>query len=152
MKLNTRHINLFILVALVLGGCGSAPQFSDVTGKEWRLIEVRTQPHNIVLDRTTLRAEGFGDIFTLRLDAERMSGVGAPNRYTAPFTLAENQAIRVQPVAGTLMAAFHEPEKLNEREFFVYVQNAYRWNLANGRFELYTRGDDGTEATLVFGL
>ena len=152
MNRNVRYMTLLLLTVFVLGACSSVPKFSDVTGKEWLLTEVRTQPNNILFDRSTLKSEGFEDIFTLNFDAERLSGAGAPNRYFAPFAIEKKQEIKVQPIAGTLMAPIKEPEKLKERDYFNYLQNAYKWNFANGFFELYTKGEDGTETVLIFSL
>jgi len=152
MNFNAKQFVLLILTVFILGACSSAPKFSDVAGKEWLLTEVRIQPNNILFDRNTLKSEGFENIFTLNFDAERLSGTGAPNRYMAPFTLDKKQVIKVEPIAGTLMAPLREPEKLKEREFFNYIQNANKWNFANGSFELYTTGEDEAEVVLVFSL
>jgi heat shock protein HslJ len=130
--------------------CKSAPKFSDVSGKEWLLVEVRTKDENIKFDRKKLASEGFKIIFTLKFDKERLSGIGAPNRYTAPYSLGENRAISVQAVAGTMMAAIREPEKVKERDFFAYLQNASKWDLVKGKLELYTQDANGEEAVLIF--
>jgi heat shock protein HslJ len=132
--------------------CKSAPKFSNVLGKEWLLVEVRTKDENITFDRKNLESEGFKNIFTINFDKERLSGTGAPNRYTAPFALEKNQGITVKAVAGTMMAAIREPEKLKEHDFFTYLQNTSKWNLVNGKLELYTKNESGEEAVLVFAL
>ena len=132
--------------------CGSTPKFSDITGKEWLLVEVKTEAQNTVFDRKNLESDGFGNIFTLNFDSERISGVGAPNRYTAPYKVDKNQAISVQPIAGTLMAPLREPEKLKEQDYFLYLQNTYKWNFANGQMELFTKNADGKEVSLIYNL
>ena len=141
---------LAVIAVLSFAACKSGPKFSDVSGKDWNLIEVQVKPHNIDFDRGKLVEEGFGDIFTLRFDPERVNGVGAPNRYFAPYTLENNQAIKISTVSGTMMVPLHAPEKLKEHDFFTYLQNTARWNLANGNLELYTTGEDGVEVTLIF--
>jgi len=141
-----------VLVLMIVNSCSSAPKFSDVIGKEWQLVEVKTEAQSTTFNRENLTAEGFGNIFTLNFDAERLSGVGAPNRYTAPYKVDKNQVISVQLIAGTLMAAIREPEKLKEHDYFNYVQNAYKWNFSNGRLELYTKNADGKEAVLIYTL
>jgi len=141
-----------VLVLMTVSSCSSAPKFSDVTGKEWLLVEVKTESQGITFNRDNLNADGFGNIFTLNFDAERLSGVGAPNRYTAPYKVDKNQVISVQLIAGTLMAAIREPEKLKEQDYFNYLQNTYKWNLSDGRVELYTKNADGKEAVLIYTL
>jgi heat shock protein HslJ len=145
---------LFTAFALIANACTSAPNFSDVTGKEWRLAEIRTEPENIVFDRNKLTEEGFADIFTLNFNNGQISGKGAPNRYFAPYELvsAKDVNISIKAVAGTLMAPIVEPEKLKEREFFAYLQNIRKWNIVNGNLELTTKGSDDREAVMVFKL
>jgi heat shock protein HslJ len=141
-----------LAASLALAACAGTPNFSEVSGKEWKLIEVRTEPENIRFDRNKLIDEGFGDIFTLNFDAGQISGKGAPNRYVAPYELGANQSMSVKTPAGTLMAPIVEPEKLKEREFFIYVENIYKWDFRNGSLELLTKGLDGREAVMVFIL
>ena len=124
--------------------------FSDVVGKEWRLAELRLVSRRIEINRDKLEAEGFGEIFTLRFGDSLVSGTGAPNTYRGPYTLTGNQAVSIGMLASTQMAAFREPEELKEHDFYGYLHDVYRWNLANGNLELYTRGTGGTEAVLVF--
>jgi heat shock protein HslJ len=138
------------LIILSAAACKSTPNFADVSGKEWKLIDVRVNNVSIKFDRNTLVSEGFGEIFTLIFDAERISGVGAPNRYFAPYTLDKNQAISIKTIAGTLMAPLRQPEKLKEQDYFIYLQNTYKWNLVKGNLEFSTKDGNGTEATLVF--
>ena len=153
MKFIQKWIAIFLLVAVAaLYSCESGPKFSEVSGKEWLLVEVKTQAETIPFNRKTLVSDGFKNIFTLKFDAERVSGVGAPNNYTAPFTLDKKQAIAIKPMAGTMMAPIREPEKLKEHDYFVYLQNTYKWNLVNGKLELYTKNGSGEEATLVYEL
>ena len=152
MNFYTKLLTLFVVAAFALGACKSTPKFSDVMGKEWRLVEVKTEPKNIQFDRNNLKSEGFENIFTLNFAAERLNGAAAPNLYFAPYALEKKQVIKVQPLGGTLMAPIHEPEKLKERDFFGYMQNAYKWNLANGKLELYTKGENETETVLIFSL
>jgi heat shock protein HslJ len=119
--------------------------------KDWNLIAVRGSPENITFNRNKLVEEGFKDIFTLRFDKERVSGIGAPNHYFAPYTLPDNkQAITIKTIAQSQMAPLREPEYLKEHEFFAYLQNTTRWNIAGKNLELYTADKDGAAAVLVF--
>ncbi|MDR0540454.1 MAG: META domain-containing protein [Spirochaetaceae bacterium] len=140
------------LVILGLISCKSAPKFSDVSGKEWKLIEVQLSGKSIGFDRNTLNSEGFGDIFTLNFDAERISGTGAPNKYSAPYTVEKDLSLKVSPIAGTLMAPLRQPEKLKEHDFFTYLQDAEKWNLVGGNLQLASKAEDGSDVTLIFSL
>ena len=146
---------MVILIAIALAAisaCSNAPKFSDVTGKEWQLVEVKTEPQNIKFDRDELTTDGFGTIFTLNFDAQRLSGVGAPNKYTAPYTVGKDQVITVQMAAGTMMAPINEPEKLKEQDYFTYIKNAYKWNGTKEQLELFSKNTDGAEAVLIYKL
>jgi heat shock protein HslJ len=131
---------------------GEAPKadFSGVQGKDWNLAEVRVGQEQIVIDRAAWAEEDFGEIFTLRFEAELVSGAGAPNRYRAPYSLSADNAISIGMIAGTLMAPLREPEELKEHEFFALLQKANKWSLAGENLELYSEKEDGTEAVLVF--
>jgi len=142
---------LLLLTIAAMPACSSAPKFSNVVDKDWKLIAVRGNSENITFDRNKLVAEGFADIFTLRFDQERVNGVGAPNRYFAPYTRTDNkQGISIKTVAQTQMAALREPEYLKELDFFAYLQNTIKWNIAKGNLELYSAETNGATTVLVF--
>ncbi|GHV14849.1 hypothetical protein FACS189491_11590 [Spirochaetia bacterium] len=127
-----------------------APTFTEAQGKEWKLLEIRISSEDIIFDRGELLSEGFGDVFTLKFEDDRVAGMAAPNRYFAPYELGQGQDLVIKNIAGTLMAPIREPEKLKEHGYFVYLQNTYRWNINKGNLELSTKGEDGREAVLVF--
>ena len=134
----------FLLITVSMpAACLGVPNFSDVQNRDWNLAEIRIGPESITID-------GAGEMFTLRFDMERVNGIGMPNRYFAPYTLADKQGIAINTMAQTRMAALREPEKLKEDEFFFYLQNAVRWNLVRGNLELFSRGQDGLQAVLIF--
>jgi len=141
------------LASWTLASCASTPSsFNEVKNRDWHLAEIRTWPTTIRLDRDVLARSGFVDVFVLRFEDERLSGVGAPNRYFAPYSLEGTNAISIGLLAGTLMASIAEPEYLKEYEYFTFLQNAHRWNISNGKLELHSRKDNGTRAVLVFTL
>lgn len=142
-------ITLLVAVSLFFA-CKSGPKFSDVQDRDWYLVEVRISPEGITFDRNKLVEEDFSDIFSLRFDVERVNGIGAPNRYFAPYTLGAKQEIAIKTVATTLMVPLREPEKLKEHDFFAYLQNTGAWNLAGGNLELHSKGENGAEVVLVF--
>jgi len=143
---------LLVLVVIMTTGCISAPKFSDVTGKEWKLIEVNVNDRSILFDRKTLKNEEGVDIFTISISAENISGTGAPNRYSGRYTLSADQAISLSPERSTTMPPLKQPEKLREQDFFVYMQNVYKWNMVKKNLELYSKTEDNAEVRMVFSL
>jgi heat shock protein HslJ len=150
MRRYVKQMAVLLAMACVTFACASTPQFSDVKDKDWKLVEIHNKSGNIVLDRNKLTEEGFENIFTLRFDGDRVGGVGAPNQYSAPYTVADKQAITIKPMISTLMAPLREPEELKEHEFYMYLQSSAKWNLEKGNLELYSKGEDGAEVVLVF--
>jgi len=124
---------------------------STLEGHEWKLIDVYINGVNTGFNRSSLPAE-LGNSFTLNFSAELVSGVGAPNRYTAPYSLGDNQTISIMVMRSTLMATFLEPENLTEHDFFTYMQNSYSWKLVNNNLELLSKTRDGGDVRLVFSL
>jgi len=156
----------FVLVVVMMVSCKSVPvsseskltetnkfteaDFSGITGKEWKLIEVRINGVNTGFERRNLARDGFTDAFTLNFDAQNISGIGAPNRYSAPYSLGAGQAIKINVVRATLMAPILEPEKLKEHNYFNYIQNSYKWNQVNNNLELMSKDANGSEVVLLF--
>ncbi|MDR3334622.1 MAG: META domain-containing protein [Treponema sp.] len=145
---------IVVLAALACAGGASARQqvvsFDEVQGKVWMLVEVKTDAGSIMIKR--LEPADGSDTYTLQADAEQISGKAAPNRYRAPYTLGEEQAISFQPIAGTLMISIGNPEGLTEREYYDYLEGVYRWTVSGGVLELHTRTQDGAEAVLIFSI
>ena len=146
-----------LIVVIPCMSCSSKPNapavsFSDVIEKEWKLIEVHIDGKNINFDRNALADDGFGELFTLTFDNQNLSGVGAPNRYSVPYTQEKDRALSVKLARSTLMASIREPEKLKEHDFFTYIQNVETWNLVDNNLELYSKTEAGAEVTLVFSL
>ena len=97
---------------------------STIEGNEWKLIDVYVAGTNINFSRSTLPEE-LKNFFTVNFDAQIVSGVGAPNLYSAPYTKGDNQTINITLMRSTLMASFFQPENLSEQDFFTYMPNAY---------------------------
>jgi len=131
---------------------GQDIDFSDVMNRDWILSEIRTFSETVVLDRERHIEEGFGNIFTLRIEDTLVFGTAMPNSFRGPYTLADNQAITFGPMATTMMAAFREPEELTEHEFFVHMGNVVGWDLVGERLELHANGENYPGAVLVFVL
>jgi heat shock protein HslJ len=128
------------------------PGFDEVMDREWVLSQIQTSAGPTEFSREALEAQDMGDYYTLRFDAERLSGKGAPNRYTAPYQRGESAAISIQAIAGTLMASFREPPGLGEREYFGYLERVSRWGLQNNVLNLYTSNPAGESLVLVYRL
>jgi len=123
---------------------------SGIVGHEWKLIEVYLNGKDTQFTRTSLPAEP-GNFFTLNFDTQNISGVGVPNRYSAPYTLSE-KAIKIMLIRSTMMASFFQPEKLTEHDFFNYLQNTSSWKLVDNKLELLSKTASGGEVRLVFSL
>ncbi|MCL2209665.1 MAG: META domain-containing protein [Treponema sp.] len=124
--------------------------FNTVTGSEWKLDEVLINGRRSAYSRNSINREGFGDAFTLSFNDGTLHGKGAPNTYSAPYTLSEGNTIRIALMRSTLMAAIQEPESLREHDFYNYMQNSYKWNVVNDKLELYSKIDSGSEIVLIF--
>jgi len=123
---------------------------NDVEGKEWILTELRSAGTTVRIDRAKLEADNMGGWFTLSFQEDRVSGVGAPNRYFGTFKANSESALSFsEPLGSTMMAAFRELDELKEHEYFTYLSKVTRWALRDGKLELYSTSD-GIETTLVF--
>jgi heat shock protein HslJ len=139
-----------LFVVLWVSCAGTPANFSGVRGREWYLLEVRGPSETVRIDRTALEARGMGDIYSLRFSEERISGKGAPNRYTAPYSAGKDRIFALKPAAATLMAAIEAPGGLGEDAYFSYLNRISRWSLNGNMLELKTSGKQGGETVLVF--
>ena len=130
--------------------------FSDVEGKEWFLSEVRSAGNTVVMDRQKLEADSMGGFFTISFQGgnaaneRQVNGVAAPNRYGGPYTLGSDKTLGIGLLRSTMMAAFKEPDGLNENGYFAYLSKVTRWDLREGKLEIYSSDSNGAEAILVF--
>ena len=123
--------------------------FSDVIGKEFKLIEVQidsTPSERIVLDART------NDTYTIRFDGSIVSGVGAPNRYSAPYSSSDDQTIKIELLRSTLMASIFQNEKIPEHNYYNYLQNSYKWEINSGTLILHSKTENNRNVRLIFGL
>jgi len=155
-----KYLIVFALIAACLIGCkstgGSIKDFSDAMGKDLKLLTVHVDSapfSRIVLyDRDDLKKEKIENTYTLNFSANTISGVGAPSRYSAPYTRNADQTIKIEQIRATTLAPIVQPEKLQESVFFAYMQNAYEWKVEGGKLVLLTKGEDESPVRLVFGL
>jgi len=123
---------------------------TGISGKDWKLSEVRLQSKTIVLDRAKLNSEGAGDIFTMTVDGNRISGKAAPNRYNTVYQAGENNTLTLSPVVSTLMASSFDPERIQEHEYYQYLSKVKSWRLNQNKLELVTTDASNKEAVLVY--
>jgi len=153
---------VIIMVLMMAGSLFGAPAYDsgytikDIAEKEWLLSEFTNAGRTVRMDRQKLTADNMGNYFTLLIKEStaigggQISGIGAPNRYFAPFSDGSNRMLNVGLVASTMMAAFREPDGLKEGEYFAFLSCIRRWDLKPNRLELYGLNSNGAEVILVF--
>jgi len=149
----------FFMPALVFVSCadgasfksGSGAEFKDVQGKEWTLLEIKSQGKTVSIDRKKLEAGNMGSAFTINFAEDRVNGVGAPNRYFGPYTVDSNNTLSIGLLASTMMAALFEPEGLKENEFLDYLSKAKHWDIRSKKLRLYSVNSAGADTVLIFG-
>jgi heat shock protein HslJ len=119
--------------------------FADIQGKDWILEEIRINSSTVRINRPN-----NVECFTLRFDAERMGGVGHPNRFFAPYTAGEGNSLSIGVAAATLMAPLFEIDGLKEYEYFDYLAKVKNWDIRNGKLELTSSGTRGETLVLVY--
>jgi len=153
-----KQILLFLGVIVLVMSCVTTPKnvssFSGVMGKDWKLIEVQLDgtPFNriVLYDRNDLKKNNVGGVYTMNFNAEMVSGTGAPNKYTAPYTLGDGNVLKIDVIKSTLMAPIVQPEKLQEQAFYNYMQKVESWSMDNGKLVLQSKADNGNVIKLIF--
>lgn len=127
-----------------------ADYLKTIIGKEWKLVELRLSDKTILLDRKKLSSEGAGDFFTMKIDKTRLSGKAAPNRYNTAYRAGPDNSLTLLPVITTLMATSYDPERLQEREYYQYLEKVKSWKLNQKKLELYTTDANNMDAVLIY--
>jgi len=122
--------------------------FSDILGKEWKLIEV--QIDGASAEKIALDKDNIGKIYTMSFNEEMVSGVGAPNRYSAPYTAGDKNSLKINMMRSTQMAPINQPDKLQEFTFYNYMQSVEKWSFDGGKLVLHSKTDDGNAVKLIF--
>ena len=153
MKKEKRKNLLLIFLLVILMACAggarvnSSANIADIQDRDWALAELRSASGIVSIDRTR---PGAAEVYTLRFDAERLSGGAAPNRYFGPYDSGPGNSLSIGLVASTLMAAIFENPDLKEQDYFTYLNRVMRWDLRDGNLELYTTDENGREFVLVY--
>jgi len=152
-----RKIFLFLLVVAMIMNCKTTKpvsSFTDVIGKEWKLIEIQLDgtPFNriVLYDRNDLKKNNVASVYTMSFNTEMVSGTGAPNKYSAPYTLGDGNSLKIAVMRSTLMAPLVQPEKLQEQTFYNYMQNVEQWSVEDDKLILQSKADNGNVVKLVF--
>jgi heat shock protein HslJ len=142
-----------LITAILMSGFAQGNTVNELNGKNWKLTEARINNVNTGFSRSDLPRIGLTAVgsFTLTFDAETINGVGAPNRYIAQYTLTGKQ-ISISSMVTTKMAPLSGLNKINEQEYFIYLQNADSWNIVNNNLELHSKTADGRAVILIFIL
>ena len=123
---------------------------TSISGKAWKLTELRFSDRTVALNRGELNADQ-ADIFTITVDNERVSGKAAPNRYFGPYQAGANNALTIQPVANTMMAAiFTDPQKITEQQYLQYLTKVKSWKVNQNKLELTSTDAANKPVTMVF--
>jgi hypothetical protein len=127
-----------------------ASYLRTIIGKEWKLVELRLSSKTVILDRNKLNTEGVGDFFTMAVNASRISGKAAPNRYVTAYEAGPDNSLTLLPVITTLMATGFDPERLHEQEYYQYLGRVKSWKLNQQTLELYTTDANEKDAVLAY--
>jgi heat shock protein HslJ len=150
---------IFVLtVSMLIFSCSgraavrSNASFADIQDKDWILAEFSTPAGTVRMDRQKLESVNLGAAYTIRFGPERISGTGAPNRFTGLYTRGEGRSLSIGRAAATQMMSLIQPEGLTEHEFFAYLGRVTSWDLRENRLELNSSTENGGAAVLVFNL
>jgi len=120
--------------------------FGEVLDNLWNLAEVKNGSAVISIDRANVKR----DIYTVKFQKDRLIGSGAANAFFAVYTAGENQALSIGRIGSSRVAPLHEMKNFTERDYFLCLQKADRWDLRDGKLELHTYDKDGARVILVF--
>jgi len=162
-------IGVICMIFVLFASCVSAPTQTSATDKRnsqgdstlpttltswnWRLAELRNATGTVTINRIPPADFETADLsgwFVIRFLDGQVSGMGAPNRYSGPYTAGTNQTISIGNVASTKMLSFVELAELKEHEYFGYLSQVTRWEIRSGRLELYSTDENRAERVLVF--
>ncbi|MDR1787198.1 MAG: META domain-containing protein [Treponema sp.] len=138
---------LCVCLAAACASAGAA--FEPALNTDWFLAQIESDGAIITFNRGELADEGFAGAFSIRFAEGRAAGLGAPNRYTGPYTV-KGASLSIGQPAATKMLALRQPEGLTENAYFAFLARTTGWRLADGRLFLDTRTEEGGAASLVF--
>jgi hypothetical protein len=120
--------------------------FSEVQGRHWNLTEVKHRSVTINIDRDKAPI----DIYTIKFESTNLVGAGAVNFYSASYVARNNHTLAIIRFARTCSDALYEMKNFTEHEYFRHLQRTSRWDIRNGKLELYTYDDYGAGVVLIY--
>ncbi|WP_461256787.1 META domain-containing protein [Treponema sp. R80B11-R83G3] len=114
--------------------------------KNWYLSEVIIGTTGIRINRDNKPSL----IYTIMFNSERFTGIGAYSRYFGPYSVKKDHSLLLKRVTSTRLGSKYETDNFNEREYFTYIEKVTRWEIRNGKLELYSSNDDGEHVILVY--
>jgi len=120
--------------------------FSEVQGRRWNLTEVKHNSVTISIDRDKAPI----DMYTIKFEPTHLVGAGALNFYSAAYVARSNHTLAIIRFARICGDAPFEMENFTEHEYFRQLQSANRWDIHDGKLELYTYDEYGAAVVLIF--
>ena len=131
-------------------GSTGANYVTSISGKSWKLVELRFVDRTVTLNRGELPADQ-ADIFTLNIDNEKVSGKALPNRYMTSYQAGANNTLTIRPIASTMMALIAtDPQKITEPQYLQYLSKVKSWNINQNRLELTSTDAANQTVIMVF--
>jgi heat shock protein HslJ len=147
------------LVILIISACSSSVSstdegliprsswdFSDIQGRDWILTEVRDGSNTVNVNNIK---QSSAEVYSLRFGDDHLSGTAAPNHYTGVYTTGRNNNLSIGEIITTEMALLNENKDFNELVYYSYLNKVNRWEIENGKLELYSSTENGTQIVLV---
>lgn len=140
---------VFLILACVMSAAASGSKdINDIRNRDWILTEVKINSVTTQL----VRPQALTESYTLRFEADRLSGIGAPNRYFGPYTAGPDNSLTIGAAASTMMASFIEVDGIKEGEYFAYLAKVTKWYMWDNTLLLYTSNQSGAPVILIYRL
>jgi heat shock protein HslJ len=145
---------IFFLIALAIffyaGSIMTAKNtlLYEFQGRNWYLAEVKSNTAIIKIDRIKAPT----NIYSIRFEAERFIGIGAPNRLFGLYTVNKGHSIFLQSIRSTRINPIYEMRSFNEQEYLAYLKKVNRWEIQKEKLHLYSSNEDGEQIILIFSF
>jgi heat shock protein HslJ len=109
----------------------AAATLSTLYDKTWLLTNILTNGKQQSFNRRELD-DNLSGWFSLTLTDGKVSGVGAPNRFTGTVTTEKGNALSISRLASTMMIALKTAPDLSEHDYFDYLAGVTGWEYIDG--------------------